>query len=65
VVSGETWRRSDRGLPEFEWACVRNRQTVRRARPLARRRLSTRRPPRVAMRARKPWLRARLSLLGW
>lgn len=29
-------------------------QGIRRARPLARRRLSTRRPPRVAMRARNP-----------
>ncbi len=37
---------------------------VRRARPLARRRLSTRRPALVAMRARKPWVRARFILLG-
>lgn len=35
------------------------------ARPFARRRLSTRRPALVAMRARKPWVRARLILLGW
>ena len=35
------------------------------ARPLARRRFSTRRPALVAMRARKPWVRARLILLGW
>jgi hypothetical protein len=37
---------------------------VRRARPLARRRFSTRRPALVAIRARKPWVRARFSLLG-
>ena len=35
------------------------------ARPLARRRLRTRRPAFVAIRARNPWLRARLILLGW
>lgn len=35
------------------------------ARPLARRRLSTSRPALVAIRARKPWVRARLILLGW
>ena len=40
-------------------------QTVRRLRPLVRRRLSVRRPPRVCMRARKPWVRARLRFLGW
>jgi hypothetical protein len=34
------------------------------ARPLARRAFRTRRPPRVRIRARKPWVRARLSLLG-
>lgn len=37
----------------------------RRRRPLARRALITSRPPLVAMRARKPWLRLRLILLGW
>ena len=36
-----------------------------RLRPLARRRLRTRRPPGVAMRARKPWRRLRRRLLGW
>lgn len=41
------------------------RYGVRRARPLARRRLSTSRPALVAIRARKPWVRARFSLLGW
>lgn len=40
-------------------------QGVRRARPLARRRESTLRPLRVAIRARNPWSRARLILLGW
>jgi len=39
-------------------------QGVRRARPLARRALMTLRPLLVAMRARKPWVRARLRLLG-
>src|SRR5690606_18060661 len=36
-----------------------------RARPLARRAASTLRPPLVAMRARKPWVRLRRRLLGW
>ena len=40
-------------------------QTVSRLRPLARRRLSVRRPARVLMRARNPWVRARLRFLGW
>ncbi|AEA72210.1 Hypothetical protein PSEBR_m1756 [Pseudomonas brassicacearum subsp. brassicacearum NFM421] len=40
-------------------------QTARRARPLARRRDRTARPFLVAMRARKPWVRARLIVLGW
>jgi hypothetical protein len=35
------------------------------ARPLARRALSTRRPPAVAMRARKPCFLARRRLFGW
>jgi hypothetical protein len=39
-------------------------QTARRLRPFARRRLSTRRPPLVAMRARNPWTRLRCRLLG-
>ena len=34
------------------------------ARPLARRRFNTRRPAFVAIRARKPWLRARFRRLG-
>ena len=41
-----------------------NDQTARRLRPFARRRLSTRRPPFVAMRARNPWTRLRCRLLG-
>jgi hypothetical protein len=36
----------------------------RRLRPLARRRFITRRPPLVAMRERKPWVRLRLRTLG-
>jgi hypothetical protein len=40
-------------------------QTVRRLRPFARRRAKTRRPERVAMRARKPCVRWRRILLGW
>jgi hypothetical protein len=39
-------------------------QTARRLRPLARRALMTARPPRVRMRAKKPWVRARLTLEG-
>lgn len=39
-------------------------QALRRARPLARRALRTLRPPLVAMRARNPCTRLRLSLLG-
>ena len=39
-------------------------QTVRRLRPLSRRRLSTRRPARVRIRARNPCVRARLRFLG-
>ena len=40
-------------------------QTARRLRPLARRALMTARPPRVFMRTRKPWVRARRILEGW
>jgi hypothetical protein len=46
-------------------ACSSLYQAQRRARPLARRRASTWRPFLVAMRARKPWVRARFKLLGW
>ena len=38
---------------------------ISRLRPLARRRARTLRPFFVAMRARKPWVRARRTLLGW
>eukprot|EP00611_Tribonema_gayanum_P029556 TRINITY_DN794_c0_g2_i1.p1 TRINITY_DN794_c0_g2~~TRINITY_DN794_c0_g2_i1.p1 ORF type:complete len:277 (-),score=13.74 TRINITY_DN794_c0_g2_i1:192-986(-) len=40
-------------------------QRPRRLRPLARRAFSTRRPPRVFMRTRKPWVRARRVFEGW
>ena len=40
------------------------RQGQRRLRPFARRRASNRRPLLVAIRARKPWVRARCKLLG-
>jgi len=46
-------------------AAQREMPTVRRLRPLARRRLRTRRPFLVAMRARNPWVRLRFTLLGW
>jgi hypothetical protein len=36
----------------------------KRALPLARRAFNTLRPPTVALRARKPWVRARLIRLG-
>lgn len=45
--------------------CFGGIETVRRRRPLARRRLSTWRPPGVAIRARKPCVRFRRRLLGW
>jgi hypothetical protein len=45
--------------------CFAGIATVRRRRPLARRRLSTLRPPGVAMRAMNPWVRFRRRLLGW
>lgn len=39
--------------------------TANTLRPRVRRRRSTSRPPRVCLRARKPWVRVRLRLLGW
>lgn len=39
--------------------------TVNCLRPLRRRFDNTARPPRVFIRARKPWVRSRLILLGW
>jgi hypothetical protein len=41
------------------------RQTARRLRPLARLAAITARPPRVFMRTRKPWVRARLVFEAW
>lgn len=38
--------------------------TQSRLRPFARRRANTNRPPLVAIRARKPWVRLRCKLLG-
>lgn len=40
-------------------------QALRRALPFLLRAANTARPPRVALRARKPCVRARLILLGW
>lgn len=40
-------------------------QTASRLRPLARRALITARPPRVFIRTKKPWVRARRVLEGW
>src|SRR5262245_45886005 len=48
-----------------EWSRARRDQGQRLLRPRARRRLSTRRPPLVAIRARNPWRRLRRKLLGW
>src|SRR5690242_779003 len=42
-----------------------HRYGVSRLRPLSRRRLSKVRPARVRMRARNPWVRARLRFFGW
>ena len=62
---GETARAGKAARCERSGEALRgNGQTARRLRPLARRRLSTRRPPFVAMRARKPWTRLRCRLLG-
>ena len=44
---------------------VGNTYADKRLRPLARRAFITRRPPTVAIRARKPWRRLRTRLLGW
>jgi hypothetical protein len=41
------------------------RYGLSRLRPLLRRRLRMCRPARVRIRARKPWVRARLRFLGW
>lgn len=52
-------------LPEDLLATNSPDHALRRLRPLARRERRTARPPRVAVRARNPCLRARLRLLGW
>jgi hypothetical protein len=52
---------TDRGAVAYQ-RCA---PTARRLRPLARRRFRTWRPFLVAMRARNPWVRFRLILLGW
>ena len=62
VVRRDSWAGVARGAGVVGGSLY---QGVRRARPLARRCLMTRRPAFVAMRARKPWVRARLRLLGW
>ena len=56
-------RKARRGTRTI-WRRRGNDQTARRLRPFARRRARTRRPPLVAMRARKPWTRLRCRLLG-
>jgi hypothetical protein len=62
---GEAARAGKAARAERKGGALRgNGQTARRLRPFARRRLSTRRPPFVAMRARKPWTRLRCRLLG-
>lgn len=53
------------GKPEVCFRLKRRAYGQSLARPFARRALSTLRPPLVAMRARKPWVRLRRRLLGW
>src|SRR5690606_35404785 len=59
---GTGWGRSDRTMAAMRRARA---QADRRLRPLARRRARILRPSAVFMRARKPWSRLRLRLLGW
>jgi hypothetical protein len=47
------------------WAESYSLLTVRRLRPLARRRLSTKRPFFVLIRTRNPWVRLRCRVFGW
>src|SRR5690606_22991907 len=54
-----------RGGPDVRGTGPQDDQALRRARPLARRRARILRPSAVFMRARKPWSRLRLRLLGW
>lgn len=60
--SAEALAGAERERPDRNSAAARYGE--RRLRPLARRRLNTWRPLLVAMRARKPWVRARRTLLG-
>ena len=66
----QTPERDDRGCRANPYiirprpACQ-DEETVRRLRPLARRRFRTRRPFFVAMRTRKPCVRRRRLVLGW
>jgi len=59
------WRRAKPALRGAGAMPCSRRQADSRARPLARRAFRIRRPPLVAIRARKPCVRARLILLGW
>jgi hypothetical protein len=61
-LGAEALAGAERERPDRNSAAARYGE--RRLRPLARRRLNTRRPLLVAMRARKPWVRARRTLLG-
>jgi len=51
--------------PETLARCCYNRYSPTRRRPRARRLRNTARPPRVRLRTRKPWRRARRVLDGW
>jgi hypothetical protein len=51
-------------LATVQRGCLGGTETVRRLRPLARRRLITARPPGVAMRSRNPCVLFRRLLLG-
>ncbi len=64
-IPGTLEARNPRKLGVGELAVALRDQGDKRARPLARRALSTLRPLRVAMRLRNPWVRARLIRLGW
>jgi len=59
------WEAIPCAASQSSWSYLDAAVTPRRLRPLARRRPITRRPPRVFMRARKPWVRFRLILCGW
>src|SRR5690606_39275637 len=53
------------GGPDVRRTGPQDDQALRRAPPLARRRARILRPSALFMRARKPWSRLRLRLLGW